>query len=64
MQILFAFEGFIIRRDGNVVTVDKDGAIVATHGMGATTLTGTAGPLTTAQRKAVWAHLRGQEGGP
>jgi hypothetical protein len=64
MTLTFSMFGFIFRVVGTSVTVESDGEVVATHAVGATTITGTAGPLTTAQRRAAWEHIRGQEGGP
>jgi hypothetical protein len=64
MNLTFSMFGYLFRVVGTSVTVESDGDVVASHTVGATTLTGTGGPLTTAQRKTAWSHIKGQEGGP
>jgi hypothetical protein len=54
MRNLFAFRGYIVERAGNIVTIrDRSGAELSAHGIGATTITGTAGPLTLSERREV-----------
>ena len=65
MMITFRYAGLRIRQVDDEVRVESlDGDVLSTHGLGITTITGTAGPLTPEQRREVRERLASLARGP